>query len=245
MRARRLFAFGLAAFIALSACTLHLPDERYKAHYIDSLQSRCMGRSFADRLGRFGANYCTCTANAYRAAFSPVEIALVSVSETVRAHARSISNHCGSVATMQGSYDDLMSAIGRKSTLAATAYFTPKFVSTDVQGHRRDANQMLAELYARADGATATTTVDSVQRSGRRVTVGRTTRESGQVTLHGRSHRSETATSFIDTWIDADGALLLDKSEERSTDSYIDGKLVSHVVARKATQKGDAAGESP
>ena len=67
--------------------------------------------------------------------------------------------------------------------------------------------------------------------------MGRTTRESGQITLHGRLRRSVTATSFIDTWLDADGALLLDKSAERSVDSYLDGKLVSHVVARDERRK--------
>jgi hypothetical protein len=192
------------------------------------------GKTFASR-DSIGPSYCNCKADRFRAAFSPVELALISLSATVRAQARNITKNCAAVAMMEGSYDSLMRAIQRKSTLAATAYLTPNFASTDIQGRRRNADEMLAELYAHSGAVSATTTVDAVRESGRRVTVDRTTREPGQIIHNGRSHHSVTATAFVDTWIDADGALLLDKSQERSVDSYLDGKLISRVVARKGT----------
>jgi hypothetical protein len=234
MPARWLLAIGLLAFAALPGCTLHLPDEPFKERYLASMQSQCLGRLFASR-DSIGPSYCNCKADRFRAAFSPVELALISLSATVRAQARNITRNCAAVAMMEGSYDSLMRAIQRKSTLAATAYLTPNFVSTDIQGRRRNADEMLADLYAHSGAVSATTTVDAVRESGRRVTVDRTTRELGENMRSGRSHHSVIATTFVDTWLDADGALLLDKSQERNVNSYVDGKLVSRVIARKGT----------
>jgi hypothetical protein len=238
MRRHALVATAVIVWIALAGCTPHLPDARYENRVLAALHSQCLGRAFAARDSRAGQAFCDCQEAGYRAAFTPVELALLRFKEELHEHAHLITQRCFRVASIQGNYDDLLATIARKNTFSALAYFTQDFVYIDVRGHRHSADQMLAAIYARPGGTSAVTTLDDADKAlddtdwyPKRVTVERTTRERGRVLVRGRSRPSETATAFVDTWVDTDGALLLSKSVEQSVDTYVNGKLVSRVDA--------------
>jgi hypothetical protein len=126
---------------------------------------------------------------------------------------------------MQEEYSRFMAAVAAHSDLAATACLTPDFVATDVKGRHENANQMLARLYSRPKNGIELSTVQSAHAVGTRINIGRTL-ETIDTTLGRKWRPVATLTFFSDTWVDSDGAWLLERSKVDRIEKLTNGGRV-------------------
>jgi hypothetical protein len=124
---------------------------------------------------------------------------------------------------MQEEYSRFMAAVAAHSDLAATAYLTPGFVSTDVKGRHENAKQMLARLYSRPKAGIEISTIQPAHTVGTRINIGRPL-ETIDTAVDGKRRSVATLTFFSDTWVDRDGAWLLERSR---VDKYTDRGHIS------------------
>jgi hypothetical protein len=138
-------------------------------------------------------------------------------------------NECGLIASMQEEYNRLLAAMDARSDLAIAAYLTPRFIATDVRGREETARQMVTRIDSRGKGASEFTTVLSARSNGKSITVQRKSLERSETTVAGEKRAVETHTLLSDTWIDSDGALLLQRSMVDRVDTYVNGTHVSEL----------------
>jgi hypothetical protein len=228
---RRFLALLLLA--TTSACSGQA-EKNAKARWAASYVSQCNKVAAADAsLARYGSRFCACIAERYVRTFSAVQIPLVPFSKPLRDAKDAIMSECGLIVPMQDEYDRLMAAVSAHSKLAVTAYLTADFIGIDVRGHDEHARQMLSRLGSGQPGGAEITTVLSARTNGKHMIVERKSLESTQATAPREQRAVETF--FSDTWIDSDGAWLLQRSRVDRIDTYVNGIRVSHLKSTSGT----------
>jgi hypothetical protein len=137
-------------------------------------------------------------------------------------------------AALQSRYAALKVAIDGRDDKSAAALLATDFVSVDVTGETEDRTQFLAKLDAFAQDPlkSSTTTIVSVKAAGQSATVDqRYDLKTVKTGADGSKRNVEVVTQSTDTWTDVAGAWLLQRTETKQLDYYVNGEQVIHKVA--------------
>lgn len=199
-----------------------------KARWAASYTSQC-NKAVANQggLARYSFTFCSCVAERTVRTFSAIQLFLAPISKPLRDAGNAITHECSLIASMQEEYNRLIAAARAHNDLAVTAYLTPDFVGTDASGRSKNARQMLSGIDSRANGGFEITTVRSARTSGKRILVDLKSLKGTETIVGGKTRVIETNSFFSDTWIDSDGAWLLQRSRLYKLDTYVDGTRVS------------------
>jgi ketosteroid isomerase-like protein len=133
---------------------------------------------------------------------------------------------------LQQRYAAMKSAMATRDAKAIAALLAPDFESVDVNGKTETADQMVQQVVAlpQDPDKTSDTTIVSVARSGTKATVVQryhmTTTKTGPAAAD--SHTIDLLATSTDTWLDANGVWLLQRTVTDQLDYSIDGKVVAH-----------------
>lgn len=219
---------ALAALALTCACSGQAEKDA-KARWAAAYTSQCSKAASDAGLARNGSTFCMCVAERYVRTFSAVQLPLTLISKPLKDAGVAITHECALIVSMQEEYNRLMAALSAHNDLAVTAYLAPDFIGTSIRGRDENARQMLRRIDSRPKGGFEITTVLSVRMSGKRIIVDRKSLEGTETIAGGKRRAVETLSSFSDTWIDSDGAWLLQRSRAERIDTYVDGRRVSQL----------------
>jgi len=136
---------------------------------------------------------------------------------------------------LEARYAAMQAAVGAKDQHAISSLVAPDFVSVDVSGHAENASQMIKDVVdLPADpNQTSKTTLLDIKTDANRVFVNqRYDMKTKKDAPDGATHEVELTTLSSDTWLNAKGIWLLQRTETKQTDYSVDGKLVVHKVRK-------------
>jgi hypothetical protein len=136
--------------LALTCACSGQAEKIAKARWAAAYTAQC-NKAVASEAGlaRYGSTFCTCVAERTVRTFSAIQLPLMPVSKPLREAGDAITAECALIASMQEEYNRLMAALRAHNDLAATAYLSPDFVSTDLRGRAENARQMLFRMDSR------------------------------------------------------------------------------------------------
>jgi hypothetical protein len=231
---RRLSALALVALALTCACS-DQTEKDVKARWAAAYTLQC-NKAVASNasVAQYGSRFCACVAEKTVRTFSAVQLPLMLISKPLKDAAKELTSECALIASMQEEYNRLMAALRANNDLAVTAYLAPDFIGTDVRGRHENTRQMLFRIDSRRHSGFEMTAVLSARTSGKRIIVDRKSLESTETIAGGKRRAVETLSFFSDTWIDSDGAWLLQRSRTDRIDTYVDGRRVSQLKSPSA-----------
>lgn len=133
--------------------------------------------------------------------------------------------------TLQGRYAEMKTAMAAHDDKALAALLAPDFVSVDVSGRAEGAAQMIQEVDALKPDPlkVSNTTLLSVETHDAVALVEqRYDMKTVKTAADGTKRNVELITLSNDTWSDASGTWLLQKSETEQLDFFVNGQRVAH-----------------
>ena len=134
---------------------------------------------------------------------------------------------------LQSRYADLKAAMTARDVAALTAIFAPDFVSVDVSGHSKAANQVMADLNAMKPdpNKTSETTLISIMAGDDAVTVEqRYDMKTVRAAADGTQHDMELVALSTDSWIKPAAVWLIRRTVTHELSVFDGGKLIMHKL---------------
>lgn len=132
---------------------------------------------------------------------------------------------------LQSRYAAMKVAMGARDSKAVAALLAPSFVSIDISGQSEGAPQMIQEVAALPKDPlnVSTTTLLSVKPVGNTAVVEqRYDMKTTKTEPDGTKRNIELITLSTDTWVNANGTWLMQKTQTHQLDYYVNGQRVAH-----------------
>jgi hypothetical protein len=132
---------------------------------------------------------------------------------------------------LQVRYDEMTSAMAAHDGAALATLLAPNFVSIDTSGSAESGSQMVEEvndLPQDPNKTSATTLVDVAPQANAVVVRQRYEMHTLKTGPDGAPHRVELVTLSTDTWVNANGAWLIQRTVTNDLSYYVDGALKAH-----------------
>ncbi len=168
------------------------------------------------------------------AALRPIAALLILLTGTLEAPATALAQDGDAVrGVLQDRYKTLHAAMVADDRRLLGAVLASDYVGIDVSGHHSDGKELLNDATAMPidPHALVSTTISSVREDGGAAIVRvRLDIKSTEPNCGGINERVEYVTFSTDTWINANGTWLLQKSQIERLEYYVNGRQVADNV---------------